>query len=285
MIIAMILLPGIDAIAKSLSTYIPSGQITWSRFFFQSLFLFPLVLRESNGFRIQKPALHVARGVLIAVATLFFFSALKYLPMADSIAIFFVEPLILILLSAVFLNEHIGWRRSTAALVGFIGALIIIRPDYEVFGAVALLPLCSAVCFAFYLILTRKLAQIQKAVTMQFYAGIFGALTMSLALGVGSILEISVLDPVWPEPRHWLLMACLGAIATAGHMFVVNSLRYAPANVLAPFQYLEIISATLLGLIVFGDFPDMMTWLGVAIIVSSGIYVFYRERLASRRPG
>ena len=282
MVIAMLMLPGIDAIAKTLSSNLPSGQIAWSRFFFQSLLLLPLVLRQSGGLHMRRPWLHVARGTLIAAATLFFFSALKYLPLADTISIFFVEPLILTLLSVLFLKEKIGWRRVLAVLVGFIGALIVIRPGYTVFGAVALLPLCAALSFAFYIIFTRQLAQLQGAVTMQFYAGIFGAATMSVALGLGAGLGFEVLNPIWPTPREWLLMVALGAIATSGHIFVVQALRYAPANVLAPFQYLEIISATVLGLIFFGDFPDPITWLGVAIIIGSGVFVFYRERQSAR---
>ncbi len=282
MVIAMLMLPGIDAIAKFLSSSIPSGQVAWSRFFFQSFFLLPMVLLQPTGLHLQLPWLHVARGTLIAAATLFFFSALKFLPLADTISIFFVEPLILTLLSVVFLHERIGWRRISAVCVGFIGALIVIRPGFSVFGIVALLPLGAALCFALYLILTRKLAQHQSAVTLQFYAGVFGALAMSLALGVGTALDIDVLNPVWPNVQEWLLMASLGIIATTGHLFVVHALRYAAANVLAPFQYLEIISATILGLVIFGDFPDAATWLGVTIIIGSGVFVFYRERQAAR---
>ena len=282
MVIAMLMLPCIDAIAKAVSSHVASGQVVWSRFFFQSLFLLPFVFRQGQGFYIVKPWLHVARGVLIATATLFFFSALKYLPIADSIAIFFVEPLILTLLSAVFLKETIGWRRITAVLVGFVGALIVIRPGYAVFGSVALLPLAAAVSFACYMVLTRTLAQIQSAVSMQFYAGIFGVLMMTAALALGNNFGIEVLTPVWPTAQEWLLLLLLGIIATTGHMFVVNAMRLAPANVLAPFQYLEIISATILGFIFFNDFPDPTTWLGVAIIVGSGVFVYYRERLAAR---
>jgi S-adenosylmethionine uptake transporter len=244
--------------------------------------LLPFVLRQRQGFHIDRPWLHVARGVLIATATVFFFSALKYLPLADTIAIFFVEPLILTLLSAVFLKETIGWRRVTAVLVGFVGALIVIRPGYAVFGPVALLPLCAALSFACYMILTRTLAQVQSAVSMQFYAGIFGVLVMTAALIFGNSISFEVLTPVWPTTQEWLLLSLLGAIATTGHMFVVNAMRLAPANVLAPFQYLEIISATILGFIFFNDFPDPTTWLGVAIIVGSGVFVYYRERLTAR---
>ncbi len=285
MVVGMLLIPGIDAIAKSLSATVPAGQVAWSRFFFQTLYMAPLVLMGGQLWPRGHLGLHALRGLLIAGATLFFFWGLKYLPMAEAISIFFVEPLILTLLAAVFLGEAIGWRRLGAVAVGFLGALVIIRPSFELFGWATLLPLCAALCFAVYLVLTRHLARHENAATMQLYAGIFGCLTLSLALWVGGALEMPVLDPVWPTPWEWILMAGLGAIAAGAHMFVVHAFRRAPPAVLAPFQYLEIISATALGFLIFGDFPDAVTWLGVAIIVASGLYVFHRERKVARSAG
>ena len=116
---------------------------------------------------------------------------------------------------------------------------------------------------------------------MQFTAGLFGALTMTAALWFGLETGTSILMPAWPTAREWLLLAGLGVIATSGHMLIVHAIRRVGASLVAPFQYLEIISATLLGLIFFGDFPDATTWLGVAIIVGSGLYVFFRERRAA----
>ena len=283
MVVGMLIIPGIDAIAKYLSDAVPSGQITASRFLFQTLFLAPFVI----GFR-RLPFddtlwLHAARGFLIAAATLLFFTALRVLPLADAISIFFVEPLILTVLAALFLGESIGWRRVLAVLVGFAGALIIVRPSYLVFGWQALLPLGAAFCFAVYLVLTRMLTQRADPVTMQFTAGIFGGLTMTVALIAGTTAGVGILTPVWPSLSHWLLLALLGIIGTSAHMLVVMAFQRAPAGVLAPFQYLEIISATALGLLIFGDFPDAMTWLGITIIVGSGLYVFHREQKVARK--
>ncbi len=278
MVLGMLLLPGIDAIAKGLAGSISAGQVAWSRFFFQSLFLLPFVLRF-GGLRVGRRLwIHAARGFLIALATLLFFASLGALPLADAISIFFVEPFILTLLSALLLGERIGWRRLLAVAIGFCGALIIIRPSYAIFGPTALLPMGAALSFAFYVILTRLLVREGSAVTMQFYAGLFGMLTMTIALGVGWETGIEVLLPVWPSAGEWGLLATLGVIATSGHMLVVLAIRRVGASMVAPFQYLEIISATLLGFIFFGDFPDATTWLGIAIIIASGIYVFLRER-------
>ena len=282
MVLAMILLPGIDAIAKALAGLVSPGQIAWSRFFFQVLLLAPFAIAR-GGVRIDaKLWAHAARGFLIALATLLFFSAIRVIPLADAIAIFFVQPFIVTLLAALLLGETFGWRRMLAIAIGFGGALLIIKPSYEVFGLTALLPVGTAVSFACYVILTRWLAKTESAIAMQFLAGVFGLLTMTIALWVGVELNIPVLKPVWPSFQEWSLLALLGIIATSGHIFVVMAFSRAPVAVLAPFQYLEIISATLLGFVFFGDFPDPLTWTGIVVIVTSGLYVFYRESRIAR---
>ena len=282
MIVAMLALPGIDAIAKWLSGSVSSGQVTWSRFFFQIMLMAPLLLRTRGPWLTPNLWLHAARGALIAFATLFFFSGLAWLPMADAIAIFFIEPLLVTLLSALFFREAIHWRRISAISLGFAGALIIIRPTFSEVGFAALYPVAAATCFSFYIVLTRKLVSNEDPIRLQFFAGIFGCLVMSLALGYGSVADIAILEAVWPTQQQWLLLATLGLIATACHLLVTYAYRLASIGILAPFQYVEIIGATGLGLLIFGDFPDAVTWLGIGIIVGSGMYVFHREsRLAS----
>jgi len=278
---AMLLVPAIDALAKLLAATMAPGQVAWGRFFFQTLFLaLPLLALGGPAVR-PRLDIHAARGALIAGTTLLFFWSLVWLPLADAIAIFFVEPLILTLMSALFLGEAIGWRRVTAILVGFAGALVVIQPSWQVFGLPALLPLAAATCFAGYLTLTRFL-QAEGAVAMQFWAGAFALAMLTVAILAGQLTGIAVLDPAWPTQVEWLMLAGVGAVATIGHLLVVMAFRRAPAGILAPFQYLEIISATLLGLLIFGDFPDATTWLGVAIIVGAGLYVFHRERRLAR---
>jgi S-adenosylmethionine uptake transporter len=283
MIAAMLALPGIDAIAKWLAGSISSGQVTWSRFFFQIILMAPLLLRTRGPWLTRSLWLHAARGALIALATLFFFSGLAYLPMADAIAIFFIEPLLVTLLSALFFGEAIHWRRISAISLGFVGALIIIRPTFADVGFAALYPVAAACCFSFYILLTRKLVSNEDPIRLQFFAGVFGCLVMSLALAYGNAGGIDILDATWPDQQQWLLLATLGVIATACHLLVTHAYRLASIGILAPFQYIEIIGATLLGLLVFGDFPDAITWLGIAIIVSSGMYVFHRESKLGER--
>ena len=285
MIAAMLVLPGIDAIAKWLSGSISSGQVTWSRFFFQILLMSPLLLKTRGPWLTPTLFLHAARGAMIAFATLFFFSGLAYLPLADAIAIFFIEPLLVTLLSALFFGEAIHWRRMTAISLGFVGALIIIRPTFAEVGFAALYPVGAACCFSTYILLTRKLVRHEDPIRLQFFAGVFGCLVMGLALAYGSTSDIAILAAVWPTTEQWLLLALLGLIATGCHLLVTYAYRLASIGILAPFQYVEIIGATLLGLIVFGDFPDATTWFGIAIIVGSGMYMFHREaKLANDDP-
>ncbi|WP_416899374.1 MAG: DMT family transporter [Minwuia sp.] len=282
MAVAMLALPCIDAIAKSMAGRVPSAEIALARFVMQTAILLPFAIGRGMAASGRVLAAHVMRGALIAAATLLFFTALQYLPLADAIAIFFVEPLLLTLLSPFFLGEKVGWRRLTAVAAGFAGAMMIIRPSFEEAGWPALLPLAAALCFAFYLVLTRRLARTGDPVVMQAHAGIFGGLTAGLALAAGAMTGAfpDVLVPVLPDLTDLLLLTVLGIIATGGHMLVVHAFKRADAGLLAPFQYLEIISATALGLLIFGDFPDPLTWAGIAVIVGSGLYVFHRERVA-----
>jgi S-adenosylmethionine uptake transporter len=277
MLVAMLVLPVMDTIAKYLSDSLASGQIAWSRFFFQSLFLLPFALRLKAHWRNTPWQYHAARGFFIATATLFFFTSLIRLPVADALAIFFVEPLILTALSPFFLGEKIGWRRITAVATGFLGALLIIKPSTEVFGYYALLPLAASICFAFYLILTRKLALQTDPVIIQFFTGLAGMLLLAIVLAVGTTAEIQILSFTWPSNSQWWLLAVLGAIGCTAHLLVVYAFSLADASLLAPLQYFEILGATILGWYIFSDIPALSTWLGIIIIVASGVYVMARE--------
>jgi S-adenosylmethionine uptake transporter len=283
MAVAVLTLPGLDAFAKLAAESVPVGEIAWFRFIFQTLVLLPFVLWRHRGWpRVHRLPVHALRGALMALATLLFFAALARMPMAEAIAIFFVEPLILTLFSALFLGETVGWRRVAAILVGFAGALLVIRPSYAAFGTAALLPLGTAVCFAGYLALSRSLSRDGDALTMQFTTGVVGGIVMTMALVAGWAVDITVLNPVVPDGNALVLMVGMGVVATTGHLLLTQAFRFAPAGILAPFQYLEIISATALGYLVFGDLPDDLTVIGVAIIVGSGLYIFHRERMNAR---
>ncbi|MCH9671568.1 MAG: EamA family transporter [Gammaproteobacteria bacterium] len=279
MIIAMLIVPGIDGIAKWVSDSLSAGQVTWSRFVFQSLCLLPLALARRHLWARSSLRWNAVRGLLLALTTGLFFFAIKFLPLADAIAIFFVEPLMLTLLSAVLLKESVGWRRYGAVVVGMVGALLIIRPSFAEVGWVAVLPLGAAGCFSLYLLITRRIAGEEDPVNMQFFVGVFGAAFMTGVLALGSVTGWAATTLTSPTPFEWTLLLGLGVIATGGHLLIVYAFQRAPASLLAPFQFVEIVGATLLGFVLFDEFPDAVTCLGIAIIVSSGLYVFHRERV------
>ncbi len=274
--------PMIDILAKLATATIPPGEVTLARFAVQAALLLPIAyLRRGLGpFSGRRIGLQVLRGLLVAVATICFITAISAMPVADAISIFFVEPLLLTLLSAWLLGEPVGWRRIAACLIGFVGAVIVVRPSFDELGWVATLPLVTALCFAFYLMLTRLTAQREDPIAMQAWAGLFAALAVAVALWLGEGSGDSVFDPLWPDRRGWLLILGVGVCATASHVILTYAFRFASASVLAPLQYLEIVAATGLGYWVFGDFPDALKWLGIAIIVGSGLFVFWRERRA-----
>jgi drug/metabolite transporter (DMT)-like permease len=258
------------------------GQVAFYRFLFQLIATVPVVV-VAEGLLALRPKrlwLNLLRGTLLAAASLFFFTAVKYMPLADSIAIFFVEPFILTGLSALILRERVGWRRWTAIAVGFVGAVLVINPSFDRFGAVALLPLVTATLFSFYMLMNRALGTVDSPLVMQYAAGIGGSLFVGLTLLAGGVGGgIDDLQPSAPQSAlAWTLVLVLGALAGYGHLLVVKAFQHAPASLLAPFQYLEIVSAVILGYIFFSDFPDASKLLGIAIIVGSGLFIVWRER-------
>lgn len=218
---------------------------------------------------------------------MFFFVALKYMPLADTIAVFFVEPMVVLLLSAVFLGEVVGWPRRIASLIAFGGALLIIQPSYELFGPVSLLPLLAALCFASYFIVTRRLTAKDHPLTMQFWSGIGGMLLATTVLGAMAIIgDGAPVDYRFTMPSSTpvlQLAALLGVVSTIAHVSITTATSLAPVSILAPFNYLEIVSATLLGYVFFDEFPGGVQWLGISIIVAMGFVIFVRERALERK--
>ena len=186
--------------------------------------------------------------------------------------------MILALLSALVLGEHIGWHRRAAVATGFLGALLIIRPGSDAFTLASLLPLGAAVFYASYIAMTRAMANVDHPLTMQFSSSLAATLFISLALFIGQASNIELFQPSMPSPRQWVLLAAVGLIAAVGHLLVVIAVNRAPASLLAPFSYMEIVSATALGWWLFNEWPDTLTWIGIAVIVASGLYVLFRER-------
>jgi Predicted permeases len=278
----MLVLPLMDAIAKYMAIYeyMSPAQVTFFRFFFQLACTLPvlLLLQGKEALSARRPGLNLLRGALHGAASLMFFIAVKYMPLADVFAIYFVEPFILTALSALFLGEKVGWRRWLAIVIGFGGALIVIQPSWEIFGWTALLPVACAFLFALYMFLNRAVGTADSPMTMQTMAGIGGTLFMGGAILIGDSFDIPDFTPSLPSSLLGLtLLVLLGSISGYIHLLVVSAFRMAPLSVLAPFQYFEIIAATVLGYVLFDDFPSPSKWLGILIIVGSGLFILWRE--------
>lgn len=277
--VAMILLPGQDTIAKYISDTVSPASLSWARFLLQVLFTLPFILyfQGARGLIPNRLWLNVVRGTLIAASSTAFFAAIKVMPIADAIAIFFIEPFILTILSAVVDNEKVGWRRWTAVAAGFVGVLIVVQPSWDVFGPISLVPALGGALFAVYVLLNRRTSVHDTPLTMQFTAGLSALAILTVVLIVGGALGIADLAPSQVGAREVGFLLLMGIFGTSGHLLFVKASQLAPSSLIAPMQYIEIVCAALLGYLVFGDFPNLTKWVGIAIIVGSGAYVFWRE--------
>ena len=276
--------PLIDLFAKLASAEVPIGQIILSRFILQGFVLLPVALILSLAHRptFKEFQMHFLRATLILIGTGSFVSAIKYMPLADAMAIFFVEPFMVTLLGGFVLGETVGYRRLIACLIGFFGALFIIKPSFSLFGMVAFLPLLTAFSFTFYIFITRKMAQNMHPVSLQAYTALAAVIILLPIIIWANGTNIELLDPITPSLKAIFLLLGVGIAAIIAHLFITFALSMAPATIIAPLQYFEIVTATLFGYLFFSDFPDKWTFLGVFIIILSGVYVILREHKAQK---
>jgi len=276
--------PLLDVAAKLASDSVPVGQITAARFVVQCALMAPFIWVMRLSLRIVRRQwlAMLFRALCLLVATFCFIAAIRLMPLADALAIVFVAPFIVLLVGKFYLGEDVGYRRVGAAIVGFVGVLFVIQPSFAAFGAVALFPLGTAVAFAFYILVTRGLSRTIHPVTLQFYTGLIASLfclpAMLLAQGSGSEL----LDPIWPKGIAWSWLFGVGFFATLSHMMMTYALSMAPSATLAPLQYLELPVATVFGYLVFHDFPNFLSLIGIVIIIGAGLYMIHRERVTAR---
>jgi drug/metabolite transporter (DMT)-like permease len=219
-----------------------------------------------------KPLLQVGRSALLLGSTCFNFMAFRYLQLDEALAILFSTPFMVAILAGPMLGEWVGWRRWIAIGVGLLGVLVVVRPGLGGLQWAALLSAASAVCYAFYSIATRMLARYDSSATTLFYSNMLGAAIM-----------LPVLPFVWTPPRSVLegvLMVAMGAFGAFGHYLLIVAHRHAPASVLSPFMYTQLIWATTFGYLVFGNIPNHWTLTGAAIVIGSGLYLLHRERRA-----
>ena len=273
MVVGFSLVPGMDAIAKYLTGELSVFQLAWARFVFHFMFVFPVVWwRHRQELWPRRPGLQLARGTLQLAATLLFFAAIAHVPIADALALLFVYPLIVTALSPVLLGEHVRRSQWLAIVVGLAGVLLILRPGTGAFHWAGTFALAASVCFALYMIITRKVAGTSPPLVTLVYSAPVGATVLTLGA-----------PWFWtpPRPSHWALMILMGLLAACGHFAIVKAFELAPASRIAPFGYVEIVAATALGYVIFGDLPDAWTFVGIGVICAAGVLVTYR---APREP-
>jgi len=270
-LLAWAILPFMDTIAKYLSSDLSFFQITWARYFFTVLFTLPFMFfffRKNLTWTTQ-PKLQIFRGLTLLFANVLFFYSISVISMAKALTLAFVAPLITTALSPFFLGEKVGFKRWSAVIVGFIGSLIVIRPGFIEFNLASVAALGTGFFYGIYLFITRKLHRSDSPL-----------LTLLLTGVVGFVVASFLVPVVWINPtfNQWSLLALMGIFACLGHLFLILSLKYADASKLAPFGYFEIVTNIILGYYFFSDFPDFWMWIGLLIIISSGIYITIRER-------
>ncbi|PYF10656.1 EamA domain-containing membrane protein RarD [Rhodobacter viridis] len=279
-----IIAPLIDVASKLAAQAVPVGTVTLGRYVAQLLLMVPIVALLGHPWGMSRRALGLtfARAAVSILSTYSFVAAVQHMPIADALAIAFVEPFVILFIGRFFMGEEVGPRRIGASVVGFIGALFVIQPSFAVFGAVALYPLGTAVGFALYILLTRALSRHMHPVPMNLHTAWAAILILIPILALGGQLEIGQMRFEAPEGIFWLWCFCVGLASTVSHMSMSYALKYAPSSTLAPLHYFEMLTATLFGYLVFGDFPNALTWVGIGIITASGLYIIHRERLAAK---
>ena len=267
---AWMIVPIMDAFAKHLSGSMDVFQIAWARYFFSAFFTLSLmsIFYRKTIVWSKNPKLQLLRGLVLAFSTLCFFYSISVISLPKALTLAFVAPITCTAFSPIFLNEKVGIRRWFAVLVGFLGALIVIRPGFIEVNLATLAAVSCGICYGFYFIITRKLSTSDNSLLTLLFTSVVG------------LLIISIFTPyVWVKPtlNEWVIMALIGFIASVAHLFIIISLKYADASKLAPLGYTEIITNIIISYYFFHELPDNWTYLGLFIIVLSGLYISRRE--------
>jgi drug/metabolite transporter (DMT)-like permease len=262
----------LDASAKYLGARMDPLQVAWARY--TSAFVLTLFISNPishpNLIKTRRPLLQAIRGFLLVASTVLNFVALQWLQLDEALSIIFTFPFIVAIASGPILGEWLGWRRWTAIAVGFGGVLLITRPGLGAPNLGALFSLASVTCYGLYAVLTRVVSRVDSNQTSLFFNNAVGAAAM-----------LPVIPFVWTTPANWqlvLLLVCTGVFGSFGHFLMIAAHKLAPAAVLSPFIYTQLIWVTILGYLVFDHVPNEWTLGGAAIVIGSGLYLLYRER-------
>lgn len=284
-----------DVSIKFLSGGYALHQVILIRAFVAMTFILIVISRSPRGFAqlvTGRPSTHLLRVCIVMISNVTYFVGLSTLPLADAVAVAYVSPIIITLLSIVFLGEKVGPRRWAAVIIGMLGVIVMLRPGAGVIQPAALLVLISAVMYASGNLLVRHMGGTESAMTLSFYvqAGfIVVSLAMGLWVGDGHLAEKDGLWAflfrpwIWPPLHDWPVFLATGLSVGIGGMMVTQAYRTTEAGLIAPFEYVGMPLAILWGVVVFGTFPDAVSWLGIALICGSGLYVIWRETIRKRK--
>lgn len=291
-----------DAAVKWLSDDYALHQITLTRALIAMLFTLLLFMPLEGGYRLLKtrrPGFQILRGLLIVCSNLCFFAAIAVIPLGEAMATFFVAPLLITLLSVVVLGERVGWRRWAAVIVGFCGVLVMLRPDSQGFRVATVLPVAAALCYASAQIIARKLGRDESASTLAFYIQlVFIVISLGVGLTVGDGRYAVTDDPSlqfllrkwhWPAGADLWIFLFIGVLSGIGAYLISQGYRLCEAGVAAPFEYVALPMAVMWSIVIWGEWPTPLSWVGIALIAGAGLYVFFREKeknvlIAARRP-
>ncbi len=285
-----------DSAIKWISGDYPLHEIIFARALVALTLTLAILVPLEGGYRnlrTKRLPLHLLRGLAVVIANMTFFTGLATLPLGEATAVFFVAPLLITALSVPLLGERVGPHRWFAILVGLTGVAVMLRPGTDGFHLAFLLPLTAALAYALLQIMTRKLGIAEKASTMAFYIQLtFVAVsgTIGLTLGDGVLagsgnpsLEFLLRAWVWPSPEDALLMLAIGCLSGLGGYLISQAYRISEAALVAPFEYAALPLAVFWSVFLWGDWPDPIAWLGIALIAGAGLYTFYRETVRGRR--
>lgn len=272
MMLAMLCFAAMDAVSKHLAGLLSIPQIMWVRYILFTLLAVAVLkpARVRNVLRSGQPVLQAARGALLVVENSVFVLAFTYMPLADMHAIAAASPLIVVALSVPILGERVGLRRWLAVVAGFIGVLVIIRPGFQAFGLPMLLGVAGAFLWGLYQVLVRLCARTDSSETTWLWSALVGLLLTSIA---------GPATWVWPDRLGWALLVLVAILGSGAHLALIRALTVAEAGSLQPYSYTMLLWAAIFGAVVFGDIPDAWTWVGAAIVMTSGLYAWHRERL------
>ena len=286
-----------DVAIKLLSDAYPLHEVVLVRTLIGMAVFFALIMPFSGGLRClrtKRLKMHLVRGFCVVLANTFFFMGLAAMPIADAVAIFFISPLVITVFSVIFLGENVGPRRWSAVALGLIGVMFIVRPGTSTFQLVSLLPMLAAVCYATLNVLTRKLGVTESAATLTFYIQVtflFVSAMVGLGLGdgrfdTGSNVSLTFLLREWQSPAvadYWLLIV-IGVASAFGGLLISQAYRQNEAGFVAPFEYVAMLMAVFWGVVIFAQWPDRFTWVGIAMILGSGLFIVWRDTVTGAAP-